>query len=47
MQFVAAGVKIGTEGTPLELFGILKACQMLSFEKSLGNEVIGTRLGIV
>ena len=47
MQFVVSGVKNGTEGTTLELFGIRNACQMLSFEKSLGNEVIGTRLGIV
>ena len=47
MKFVAAAVKIGTEETLLELFGILKACQMLNFEKLLGKEEIGTRLGIV
>ena len=46
MLFVAATVKIGTVGTPLELSGTLKACRLLSFEERLGNEVIGTLLGI-
>ena len=47
MKFVATDVRTGTKGAPLELFGILKACQMLNFEKLLGNEEIGTRLGVV
>ena len=47
MKFVAADVRTGTKGTPLELFGILKACQMWNIEKLLGKQEIGARLGIV
>ena len=46
MLFVATNVEIGTVGTPLELSGALGACRLLSFEERLGNEVIGTLLGI-
>ena len=44
--FVAATAMIGTVGTPLELSGAFGTCRLLSFEERLGNEVIGTLLGI-
>ena len=43
--FVATTVMIGTVGTPLELSGTLKICQLLRVEEQLGSEVIGTRPG--
>ena len=46
MLFVATNVDFGTVGTPSELSGTLRACRLLSFEERLGNEVIGTLLGI-
>ena len=47
MESAATDVRSGTKETPLELFGILKACQMWNIEKLLGKQEIGARLGIV
>ena len=40
-------VRSGTKETRLEVFAILKTCQMWNIEKLLGKQEIGMHLGIV